>query len=233
MIDLAKEVTRQISEWFAENPVVSTEKDAKTTKLYVDRAKLCLKDLEDERDGKVRPLNDKVNAINAVHKTVRRPLGAVLHEMEEAIDIFIKAEETRRVEIAVESQRRAREAELRARKAEELERDRLQSIRLGEVGLDISLVVEEADEAFSEYEKAQRAAIRAQAETHVKIAGGLSRAMSIKDKEVLEIVDAVAFILEVGVTETMKFPILTAARAFRKKNGRLPNGITATIERHV
>ena len=75
-----------------------------------------------------------------MHKSARKPLGVVLDEMEEALNVFIKAEEARRVETAVEAKRKAQEAEQKARSAEKLERERLECIRLGEIGLDVASI---------------------------------------------------------------------------------------------
>ena len=233
MIDVVREVAHHLSTWFADNPAVSTEQEAREIKLQIDRAKLCLQDLEAERDSKVRPLNDKVDTINAMHKSARKPLGAVLDEMEGALNVFIKAEEARRVETAVEAKRKAQEAEQKARSAEKLERERLECIRLGEIGLDLASITAEADAAFDEYERAQRAAIRAQADTRVKIAGGFSRAITLKEKEILDVENVNEALIELGLTANIKQAILTSARAFRKKHGRLPAGITVTIDRHI
>jgi len=244
MIDLAKETTRQISEWFAENPAVTSEDDARKIKLYIDRAKLCLKNLEDDRDRKVRPLNERVAQINADHRAVRKPLGVVLDMMLEASDVYLRAEEERRLALADEAARVARELEERARRAEEIERDKLDDARMGEVGVDIAAVTEQADAAFEEYARAERAAIRALEDTHVKIAGGFTRAIGFKEREVLHIDDLAAAIqdmaadrpgIEVGwsLPESLTLAILTAARAFRRTFKRLPNGIRATTERRA
>ncbi len=233
MIDVVREVAHHLSTWFADNPAVSTEQEARDIKLQIDRAKLCLQDLEAERDSKVRPLNDKVDAINTMHKAARKPLGAVLDEMEEALNVYIKAEEDRRIQAALQAKQRAQEAEQKARAAEKLERDQQESIRLGVVGLDLAVVTEQADTAFEEYERAQRAAIRAQADTRVKIAGGFSRAITLKEKEILDVENVNEALIELGLTANIKQAILTSARAFRKKHGRLPAGITVTIDRHI
>ena len=239
MIDLARDVTRQVSAWFAENPAVTSEKEAKDIKLQIDRAKLCMRDLEDERDSKVRPLNDRVAAINFQHKAARKPLDIILGEMLGALDVYIKAEEDRRLATAREAERKAHEAEKAAREAEKLERDRMENLRLGEVGLDLASVIEDADAAFAEYEKAQREAIRLQEATRVKVAGGFTRAISIREKEVLTITDPVAFMQDiVSICATGTLPqalvaaMLTAARTIRRTHNRLPKGITSTIERH-
>lgn len=233
MIELAKQVTKDLSAWFAEHPTVSSEAEAREVKLQIDRAKLCLKDLEDERDGLVRPLNERVNAINANHRTIRRPLGALLDSMLSALDRFLKAEEDERIRVAMEARRRAQEAEERAREAERIEREKLENAALGEVGIDIAEVTEEADEAFEEYAKAEREAIRAQEATRVKVGGGLGRAIGIRETEVLEVIDASAAITDMGLADGIKVAILTAARSYRRLHNRLPNGIEATIKRHT
>lgn len=233
MIELARETTRQLSEWFAEHSHVTSEEGARDLKKQIDRAKLCLKDLEDARDREVRPLNERVNAINTGHRVVRRPLGTLLDEMLEALDVYAKAEEAKRIEAALEAQRKAREAEERAREAERLERERLENARMGEVGIDIAATVQQADEAFEAFERAEREAIRAQEATHVKIGGGFSRAISIREREVLDVDDAAAAIQDMGLTDGVRTAILTSARSFRRLNNRLPNGISATIKRNV
>ena len=240
MIQLASDVTRQISTWFAENPAVTTEKEAREIKLQIDRAKLCLKDLEDERDSKVRPLNDEVNAINLAHREVRKPLGVVLDMMLITLDSFLKDEEDKRIRAAMIARKIAQEAENRAREAEQIEKEKLENARLGEVGIDIASIVENADNAFDEYQKAERAAIRAQEEAHVKIGGGLGRAIGLSEKEVLHIDDPVVFMRDVvsicapgGLPQGLTAAILTAARTIRRTHNRLPNGISATIERRT
>lgn len=233
MIELAKETTAQISQWFAEQPVVSTEEQARQIKLHIDRAKLCLRDLEADRDKKVRPLNEQVAAINSLHKEARKPLGAVLDAMLEALDGFIKAEETARIKVALESKAKARELEERARELERQEREQRENASLGEVGIDIARTVKEADEAFNEYVKAERTAIRAEEETHVKIGGGLGRAIGLREKEILHVEDPVEAIKELGLVENIRLAILTAARAFRKLHDRLPSGVSSTIDRNV
>lgn len=233
MLEIARQATRSISEWFAEHPVIASEEEAREIKLQIDRAKLCLRDLEDDRDQKVRPLNEQVNAINSGHRAVRRPLGTLLDHMLEALDLFIKGEEVKRIEAAMEAQRKAREAEEAAREAERLEREQIENAQLGEVGVDIAAAVQEADEAFRDFEKAERDALRAIKDAKVKIAGGFTRAITIKEREVLNVDDAAAAILDMGLSDGVKNAILTSARSFRRLHNRLPNGVSATIERNA
>lgn len=233
MIDLARETTSQISQWFAEHPAVSSEQEARDIKLHIDRAKLCIRDLEDDRDRQVRPLNERVAAINGANRQVKRPLEAVLDSMLGALDAFIKAEETKRIKAALEAQERAALAAEVAREAEKLEREQVENAQMGEVGIDIAAAAKEADAAFNDYVVAERAAIRAKEDVKIRIGGGIGRAIGLREKETLHVEDAVAAITEIGLVENIRLAILTAARAFRKLHDRLPNGVSSTIDRNV
>ena len=216
-----------------ENPVVPDEETARSYKMQVDRAKLCIRDLEDERDGKVRPLNNEVAAINFTYRAPRRSLGGLLDEMLRRLQDFVVAEEKRRAKIAMEAAAAAREAERKAKEAEEIERNALANAENGELGIDVADVQSRADQAFEGFEKAQRAAIRAQAEAHVKVGGGFSRAISMKTKEVWAVNDFVAAVSELGLTSSINDAIIKSAKAFRQINNRLPNGVSVSHEREL
>lgn len=235
MIDLAKDVTRQINHWFTLNPEVGCEEEAREIKLQIDRAKLCLKDLEDERDGKVRPLNEQVSAINASYKGVRTRLEGLMTNMVLSIDRFIKAEEARRVKAAELARQIAQEAEARAREAERLEQEAIESELLGELEneVDVQALTQQADEIFAGFEAARRQAIRAEEQTHVKIHGGIGRALSQREKEVLDVEDPILFLKEVGLTDNVKQAMLTAARAYKRFHGMYPKGIKVTKEKYT
>ena len=232
VLELAKDVFRQITQWFKEHPKVSSEKDAREIKLQIDRAKLCLKDLEDERDGKVRPLNEQVGAINARYKEVKLPLGNILDNLLKTLDSFIEAERVRREKVAEEARRAAEEAERKAREAERIEREKMEDAILDEA-VDVEEYTEVADVAFGEFERAARAALRAQEDTRVKVVGGLGRAITQREREVLEVEDPIALLKEMGLPENVKLAMLTAARAFKKVNGRYPKGIKVTKEKYT
>lgn len=231
MLELSRDVAKSVSEWMADNPVVQDEETARSAKVQIDRLKLCAKDLEAERDGKVRPLNEKVAAINADYRKPRNLLGDLLFEVMGRVEHYVRQEEQRRAAIAAEAARKAREAEEAALEAERLERERLDDAAKGEVGVDIAEVIEKADDAFEEYQKAEREAIMAKRDAKVKVGGGFARALSMREREILDVVDAIAALTEIGATENIKQAILTSARAFRKIHNRLPNGISSTIEK--
>ena len=64
----AGEIAADLSNWLAEHPVIGNEDEAREAKVYLDRAKLGVLDLEAERTEKVRPLNEKVKEINEHYK---------------------------------------------------------------------------------------------------------------------------------------------------------------------
>lgn len=225
MIETSQETAKDISAWMAENPVIQSEDSAREAKVYLDRGKLCLKDMEDERDGKVRPLNEQVKEINETYKAPKGILSGVIHTLSERIGAYIRAEESKRIAAAVEAQRIADAAEQAAREAEAAEREAIGSASSGELGVDIAAHVVQADNAFREYEKASRQAAIAEKETHVKIGGGFSRAISLRKKETIVVADPHAALLELGPTEDIIEAIIKSARAFKKLRGRLPNGV--------
>jgi hypothetical protein len=232
-IELASGVISDISGYMADNPVVQDEEAAKAMKLHIDRAKLCIKDIEAERDTKVRPLNYKVEQINSEYRKPRRLLGDLLDEMLGRVQIFVKAEQQRRQIAAMEAERKAVDARLAAQVAERKERERLDDAAKGEVGVDVAEVIAEADEAFETYEKAERAAILAQKETHVKVGGGLGRSIGMRKIETLTVDSWSTAITDMGLTLDVSEAILKSARAFRKLNGRLPGGILSKIEEQL
>lgn len=229
MIETAGETAKDISDWMAENPVVQSEESAREAKVFLDRGNLCLKDLEDERDGKVRPLNEKVKEINEGYKAPKVQLSGILTWLSDRIKIFLKEEKRKREEAAREATELAEEAERNAREAERLEREAMESASAGELGVDVAAHVVQADTAFREYEKAGRAAALAEKETKVKIGGGFTRSISLRKKETLSVTDPHAAFDEVGLTVDIAEAIIKAARAFKKLRGRYPEGISVEI----
>lgn len=233
VIDLASGVISSISEFMSEWPVVEDEEDARRMKLQVDRAKACIKDLEAERDTKVRPLNEQVSDINGKYRQPRRLLGSLLDEMLARIEDFVFAERERREKIAAEAEAKAREAERLALEAERIEREKLDDASKGEVGVNVAEVIADADQAFEEYEKAERQAILAKREMHVKVGGGFSRAIGLRSKETLHVEQPFVAIMMLGITPDIREAILKAARAWRKVHGTLPDGVVSTTEERL
>lgn len=231
LIDLAKEAMTALGIFLKDHPVITTEEDARAAKLMKDRADGTIKDMEDERDGLVRPLNTQVAEINGRYRAVREPFSKAVGELRSRMTVFAKAEEAKRQAIAEAAAHAAAEAERIAREAEAAERETIDNASQGDLDADVVSATIAADAAFAEFERAGRAAERAARETHVKIGGGISNSASLRRHEVLTITDWKAAIEEIGLTAALTEAILTAARAYRKANGELPDGITATHER--
>jgi hypothetical protein len=91
----------------------------------------------------------------------------------------------------------------------------------------------EADQAFSRFEKLDRAKEIAAKDSKVRISGGYGRALSLRTIEVLHVDDAAKALAAMGLTEDLRQALLTEARAYRKTTGNLPEGITATTEQKL
>lgn len=232
-IEFCAETVKDIGAWMAENPVIETEDKAKEAKTYVDRSRLALKDLEDERTGKVGPLNDQVRAINGTYRRPREELDIALNLLLERINVYIQAEEERRRIVAEEARRAVEAAEAAAREAERIEREALDDANSGALDSDSVGATIEADRKFKEYEKATRVAARAEKDQSVKIGGGFTRRLSQRTKEELILIDIMAAIKDIGIDENLIEAILTAARVFRRTTGRLPNGVESTKTRKL
>lgn len=229
MIETAGETAKAISDWMAECPVIETAESAREAKVFLDRGKLCLKDLDDERDGKVRPLNEKVKEINETYRSPRGIIQEIIRTLNLRLLPFITEEKRIRIEAAKEAARISEEAEQKARDAERDEQDALGRASSGELGIDIASLVAEADSAFREFEKAERAAAIAEKETKVKIGGGFSRSISLRKKETLSVINPAEAITEIGLTKDIAGAIIKGARAFKKLIGRLPRGISSEM----
>src|SRR5262249_38407811 len=109
MIESANGVADDINKWLMDNPVVETELQARVAKVKIDRAKLCLKDLKDERDAQVAPLRASITELDQRYKAPSSTLSGVLEHCELRLGEFIRAE-TRRREEAAERARQEAEA---------------------------------------------------------------------------------------------------------------------------
>ena len=239
-IEMAESIQQVLSDWMKDHPVIQTEDEARAAKPLIDRAKAAMDEIEAERDGKVRPLNDKVTEINAEYKAVhntdpKKPgtFNKVFNELKARVAEYLRKEEQKRLAAAAEARRIQEEAERQAREAEEREQQALHGASLGEIDVDVAAVTKEADAAFEAFERQSRFADRAEKDTKVKIGGGFDSAVSLRTAETLHVDDALKAIVVIGVTDRIREAILTEARAYRKANGRLPDGVSATTERKL
>lgn len=236
-IEHAQSVVDDINAWLADHPVIESEDQAREAKPYLDRAKAAFEEVESERDGKVRPLNEKVKATNetykALHNTDPKKPGRfdkIVIELKARVAAFMLREEEKR-RVAAEKARLAQEeAERIAREAEAKEAEALENAKAGEV-VDVAEVTKHADEAFSEFERQSRFAARAERDTKVKIGGGFGRSASLRNVETLHLESYSKALKAIGPHDKIRDAILSVAREYRKEHGALPDGVTATYER--
>jgi hypothetical protein len=240
-INWARETIAELSEWMADHPTVQTEEDARAAKLLVDRAQGAVDAVEAERDSKVRPLNTQVGEINAEYKALHNPDGKksgkwglfdrVFNELKARLAAYLQAEEDKRIAAAQEKQRIADEAEQSAREADAREREAIENARVGEIGADVFALGAEADTAFRTFEHAAKAAEVAQIDTRVRVGGGFSKPIGLRNSKTLVVTDLAAAIAEIGPTAGITEAVLTAARAYKKLRGKYPKGIREENER--
>lgn len=236
-IQLAKEAATALSSWLTDHPVIESQEDAREGKLQIDRVKSNLDDMERERDGKVRPLNEQVAGINASYRTPRTILEDLLVILKTRLTSYAREMERQRMAAAEAAEAKRAEAE---RIARELDRKAQEATLEAQEGVcvDIGQATIEADQAFAAFEKAGREAARAERETKVRITGGYGHAISLRTHETLIVTDWRAAIAELSAPddvppEGITAAILTAARALKKATGSFPAGISSTSDRHI
>lgn len=240
-LEMAQGTLADVATFLAETPVIDSHETAKRAGLYVERVTKLFGDMEDERDKQVRPLNEQVAEINAKYKAVhnadaKKPgsFDKVLIELKYRLTAYARAEERKREEAAAAAAQIAAEAERVAREAEAKEREAKTNADVGELGVDVATTIVEADRAFADFERANRAAAIAEREVPVRISSSLGgRALSLRTRETLILDDADAALKAIGVTENIREAILSASRNYRKLKGQLPPGVSSQTERTI
>lgn len=237
-IESARETFKSLSDWLKDNPVVSTEDEARAGKLALDRAKVSIESMETERDALVRPLNTKVREINDLYRQPRTILEKVRDTIAGRLSAYALRLEQERLAAAEAARKAAEEAERIAREAEAREKEAAETAAAGVCDVDIAAVTEEADTAFSQFQRASRFAQRADRDTKVRLGGGLGKVSTLRSKETLAVTDWKSAIDALTdddgeIPEVIAEAILTAARAYRKAYDRLPTGISQSFERSI
>jgi hypothetical protein len=202
---LARPTIEELGRFLKDFPVVANDTEAREAKVILDRTVLALKGVEDERDGKVRPLNEQVAAINAeyhkFHNTNEKKPGlwnTLVRELRIRLTKFAQAEEAKRQAAAEAARSAAAEAERKAREAEEREREAAADAAAGVCDVDFAAATEEADAAFAAFQRAGREAQRAERDTTVRIGGGFGRVSTLRTAEILIITNIHAAIEDVA-----------------------------------
>jgi hypothetical protein len=236
-IDYAKEAMSDLAAWLTNNPVIQDAEQAKQGSLFVERSRKTLQDLDDARKNEVSPLNERVKGINEQYRSVSGPMDNVLSELRRRLTDYAAREEARRLREAELARQAAADAEMEARRAEEAEREAKQNATLGEI-VNVAAAITEADQSFSRFAKADRAAQIAESQTHVRLPSQLGgKALSLREKETLIVDSPINAVTSMcGTPELIAIineAILTAARKCRRMYGNLPVGVRSETTRSI
>lgn len=232
-LDHAVDAMAELRAFLADNPVIQTPAQAKEGGAYIERTRIALGAMETERTSRVGPLNAEVAEINSSYRTIREPLEKVLQELRARLTKFAAEEEAKRIAEAKRLAAERAEAERLAREAEAREKEAIEGAAVGEV-TDVGGFIVEADAAFNQFQKADRAVAIAERDVPVRISSMMGgRALSMRTTEILLLDDPIKAIRAIGITEKIRDAILSSARDYRKLKGELPKGVSATHERKI
>jgi hypothetical protein len=233
MVDIGREAFNRLSAWLTENPVIENPDSAREANDVLEGSLLVLKDIEAERTEQTEPLNKQLSSINAVYRAMRDPLQKATEELKRRLTRYVAQEEAARIAEANRLKALAEEAEQRARAAERAEQDAIAAVDVGACE-DVGSAIEQADAAFSDFERAQRAAVIAERDVTVRLRSRFgNRARTMRNTEVLEVTNAAAAIAAMGVTSKIAEAIMSSAREYRKAHGSLPPGVVGKSVRSL
>ena len=99
---------------------------------------------------------------------------------------------------------------------------------------DVGGKIIEADGAFKDYQKADRAAATAEKNVPVRIASVMGgKSISMRTTEVFIVEDACAAITAMGLSEAARQQIVKDAKRFREATGELPDGVRSEYQRSL
>ena len=232
-IESAKEAMAELSAFTQEFPVIQNYNDAKQAAAYIERTRIALNAMEDERKPQADPLNAKLEAINKPYRIVRQPLEKLYELVKARLTKYNNAVEQARLR---EAQRLRDEAEKAERAAREAEANEAAAIAGADVGecTDVGGAIAEADGAFRDYQKADRQAATAEKNVPVRIASIMGgKSLSMRTTEVFIVEDACAAITAMGCSDDLKKQIVKDAKRYREATGELPDGIRTEFQRSL
>ncbi len=233
-IDSAKEALSELNGYLRETPVIQTPKDAKEAGGWLERSRIAIKQLEDERGEKVSPLNTQLKRVNDLYRAVRDPLEKVTNELRRRLTAYTNAEEIKR---RAEAERLRREAETAAEEARLASRaadDAVAGVDVGEC-TDAGGAIADADAAIRQAGIAERTALRAERESTARIPSIMGgRTLAPRTQTVLTVAsvnDACKAIRMIGLAPELEQCICMLARRYEKQFDEYPDGITVTKTR--
>ena len=232
-IESAKEAMTELSAFAEETPVIQSWDDAKNASAFIERTRIALQAMEDERKPQADPLNAKLEAINKPYRLVRQPLEKLYELVKQRLTRYNNAIEAARLKEAQRLRDEAAAAEAAARAAEAAEQDAIAGADVGEL-TDVGGAIAEADQAFKGFQKADRAAATAERNVPVRIASIMGgKALSMRTTEVFIVEDACAAITAMGCSDDLRKQIIKDAKRFREATGELPDGIKSDYQRSL
>ena len=233
-IELAQETFDALSKFLADHPAIVDEISAREAKLFKDRAEASKKDVEDDRARKADPVYARWKAIREPYTAPLDRLDKLIGQLKSRMTAFALAEEARRKREAAEASRIAEEARQAALAAEAAEREAIDNAAVGDLEADVGQAVAAADDAFAKAKRAHDAARIAERDSHVRIGGGFSgRVASLKTTWVYSVAHGADAFAALWPNDDLQDALVKAARAFEKRTGNLPAGITKREERKI
>lgn len=232
-IDDARSAYDALAKFLASKPVIADESDAKEAKLFLDRTKATLKDVDAAKEAEAKPLHEKWKAALAKFKPASDSLTKLLDELNSRLTAYAKVEKAKREKAAAEAAAKAAEAERLAREAEAKELEAKENAAVGDCEANVGAAIKQADDAFDIFKRESRFAARAEKDTKVRIGGGFDKAVGLRTVKTLVLDDAAKALAAIGVTDGIRDAILTAARAHRKLTGDLPEGVHEETEERI
>lgn len=237
-LERASDAAVELSNFLNETPVIETGPHLVRAKQLVEHVSGACAEVEAKRVELVTPLNDELAEINATYKAIhntdkKKPgtLDRVFAELKARLTAYGVAEEARRDAEAERLRLVAEQAEKAARDAEAAEQQAKHDAVVGVLDTGVAEKIAAADQKFTEFETASRFAKRAENGVTFRIGNGVGKALPMRTVETLHLDSYGKALKAIGPNETIKEAILTAARAYRKQHGQLPDGVSATEER--
>lgn len=243
-LERATEAYAELAAYLRENPVIQNEKEEKLAADWKVRTSRTLEETRAERDGKIKPHSEAVAAIRTDYAIVQdKSKTNAGGPLQRAYDVLKKriTDRAERVEAAraAEAERLRLEAEEKERIAREAEAKEQDAIACADVGelTDVGAAIEEADQAFGDYARANRAAAVAERNVPLRIHSSMGgRAVTMRTTTTLSVEseeDACKAINAMGLTPDVAEAICTAARKYHKAHNEYPPGITITKSRSL
>jgi hypothetical protein len=232
-IESAKEAMAELSAFTQDTPVIENFDQAKLAAAFIERTRIALNAMEDERKPQADPLNAKLEAINKPYRIVRHPLEKLYELVKARLTKYNNAVEQARLREAQRLRAEAEAAERAAREAEANEAAAIAGADFGEC-TDVGGAIAQADGAFRDFQKAERQAATAERNVSVRIGSIMGgKSLSMRTAEVFVVEDACAAITAMGVSDDLRKQIIKEAKRFRETFGELPDGVKSTYERSL